>query len=107
MRRGRLDFRSRRRSLRARRGGVVAFLAVILSIVMVPCLARSDDAPGELPSKSGQPSPTQPKGSATPTAAGVASANNSEILPKLSTWAKQGNPGDELQAISGNPGEVN
>jgi porin len=49
---------------------------------MVPRPARSDDAPAELPSKPGQPSPTQPKASATAS-------------------------GAELQAISGNPGEVN
>lgn len=80
----------------------MAFLAVILSILMAPRPARSDDAAGKPPSKRGQPSPTQPKGRATPTAAGVASANN----PKLSTGAKQGRSRDEIQAISGNPGEV-
>jgi len=68
---------------------------------------RSDEAHGELPSKPVQPSPTQLKGSATPTAVGVASAHNSELSPKRSIGAKQGNPGDKLQAISGNPGEVN
>ena len=102
MGRGRLDFRSGRRSLRVRRAAAVAFLAVIL-LVMMARPARSDDAPGEPPSKPGQPSTTQPNGSATPTAAGVASGDN----PKLSTGAKQGNSRDEVQAISGNPGEVN
>src|SRR5580704_16641406 len=103
MRRVGLEIRSGRRSSHAKCGGAVAFLAVILSVLMAPRPARSDDAPGQPPSKPGQPSPTQPKGSVTPTAAGVANANN----PKLSTGAKQGNSRDEFQAISGNPGEVN
>jgi porin len=81
----------------------VACLAVIFSVVIAVRLARSDDATGQPPSKPGQPSPTQPNGGATPAAAGVAGANN----PTLSTVANQGSSPDELQAISGNPGEVN
>jgi porin len=63
----------------------VTFLAVIFLVMMVPCPARSYDAPETPPAKPAQPSSTQPQGIATPTA--VAS--------------------DEVQAISGNIGEVN
>jgi porin len=81
----------------------VAFVAVILCVLMVPLPARSDDATGTPLSNPGQPSPTQPKGKATPTADGVAGAN----YPMLSTGSKPGRSRDEVQAITGNPGEVN
>ncbi len=58
MRRVGREFRSGRRSLRFRRGGAVAFLAVIFLVMMAPRPARSDDTPT-----------TQPKGSAIPTTA--------------------------------------
>ena len=58
MRRLGREFRSGRRSLRFRRGGAVAFLAVIFLVMMAPRPARSDDTPT-----------TQPKGSAIPTTA--------------------------------------
>src|SRR5438876_893123 len=100
MRRVGLDFRSGRRSLGVRRGRVVAFLALLLLVMMAPHPARSDDAPGEPPSKPEQPSPTEPKGSATPTAAGVVSVDN----PKLSTGAIQSKSGDEPSlAARGSP----
>jgi porin len=99
----RLDIQHGRRSLRATRGGAVAFVAVILLVLMVPLPARSDDATGTSPSNPGQPSPTEPKGKATPTAAAVASASNR----KLSTGANPGQSRDEVQAITGNPGQVN
>jgi len=99
----RLDIRSWRRALRATRGGAVAFVAVILCVLMIPIPARSDDATGTPRSEPGQPSPTKPKGSARPTSAGVASAKS----PKLSSGTIPGVSRGEVQAITGNPGQVN